>query len=194
MAPKPLNRLNRLNKFKNKQTNSWRTRDMFVDIVRNPSINTDNFSEEECLYWLEDRQDQEDSRPVLRELFIELGDYTGYKLAKEYLGGYPHLERLLKCAWFAKCFNKWKEELFINTKAKALEKIVEISQTEGASALAASKYLANGEYLEGLETKRGRPSKEELKGELKRQVEAVSSTNEDFKRMTAFTVVNGGKK
>lgn len=174
----------------------WRKRDLFVDVIRHFAETDRGLPEEFAPYWLNKKLDPQDKRPILRDLFIEAGDPVGVKFAKKYLGGWDHFQALLKCTWFSKVYQEWQIELRANIKANALQKIQEISEEGSAQSLAAAKYLANGEYTEEgkASAKRGRPSKEEVQGELKRQVKALTQAEEDFNRMTQFAVINGGKK
>jgi hypothetical protein len=134
--------------------------------------------------------------PRLRELFLEFKDPVGFKFAQQYLGGYPELEKLLKYRWFKSQWEQWQLELQASIKSKALERIQEISLEGSSQSLNASKYLANGEYLDTVKDKqRGRPTKEEVSGELKRKVQEVETVNEDYKRMQQNTlhVITGGR-
>lgn len=125
-----------------------------------------------------------------RKTFVELMDVTGYEWAMKYLNSWEHFERLLQSDWFFSEYQKWCDEVKANLKAAALKRISVISATSEneAQALAASRYLAEG----GWERTRGRPSKNELKGEMKRLVEKVSHTDEDMQRI-GLTIIQGGK-
>lgn len=185
--------------FKNTNQNSFRTRDLFVDVIRASKsshkpiyMDTD---ESLCLYWLIEREDPSDPRPVLREKFLEYRDYTGYKMANTLLGGWRHMERLLKCPWFAKAFESWKEELFILIQSEALEKIKDIADAEGATALSAAKYLANKEWEKPEAPARGRPSKAEVSGKLSEDARKAKTIQNDYERImnSGLTVISGGK-
>jgi hypothetical protein len=126
-----------------------------------------------------------------RETFMELEDHTGYDWAIKYLHSWEHFEYLLQRDWFAKEVDNWNRELHAKLKARALKritKIADLSENE-AQALAASKYLAEKGWEKA---SRGRPSKGELKGEMKRLVEEAERTSEDMQRI-GLTVINGGK-
>ena len=176
-----------MNKFRS-GIGKWLTRALFADVCIKIGSDVDPNT---CPFWLTDNM-LDDKRPVLRELFIATDDMTGFKLAQKYLGGWQHFQTLLKCKWFEAEFKKWTDELFVLQQSIALEKVREIAEGDGASALAASKYIANREW-DKPQTTRGRPTKEEISGELKRQAEARTSKNDDYNRMTGFTVVQGGK-
>ena len=180
--------------FKNSTTNSYRTRDLFVDVLRLSKVTRKpaymDTDESVCMYWLSERLDPADPRPVLREKFLEYRDYTGYKLAKAYLGGWKHMERLLKCPWFQKEFESWQHELFILLQSESLEKIKGIADTEGATALSAAKYIANKEWEKPAPT-RGRPSKAEVSGKLTEDAKKAATIQSDYKRI--MHVIEGGK-
>jgi hypothetical protein len=141
----------------------------------------------------------------LKALFLKYEDPIGVEFGKEALGSFTDLQRFLTFKWFNEAWELWQTELRAIIKSRALQRIQEISQEGSAQSLNAAKYLANGEYIEGTGSKRGRPTKEEVTGELKRQVKAIDVLDEDFKRMTGLptkwlagetpvTVVQGGKK
>lgn len=143
-----------------------------------------------------------------RKTFVALQDPTGYEWAMQYLdGSYPHFQRLLRCTWFREAYESWLEELRMKMRVKALKTIREIAsgEVEGtpqATILAAARYVAEAGW-EKRET-RGRPSKEELKGELRNQANILSQEREDMERIglspdgrnaaSPLTVINGGKQ
>jgi hypothetical protein len=123
------------------------------------------------------------------QTFVDLRDPTGYKWAMAYLGSFEHWSILSQSSWFKPELEKWKAELDVLFTAEAVQRIREIAAADSAQALPASKYLAE----KGWEKTRGRPSKAEMEGELKRQVQKLESYEEDQKRMLGLTVVTGGK-
>jgi len=181
-----------LDKFKG-ETGQWLTRALFFDRVVKTDTGPADYSR--CLYYLSDNPDPTNKRISLKQEFLKLGDVTGYKLAQKYLASYEHFKILIeKTPWFAEEFNLWVEELALKLKHEALERIKEISEEGSAQSLGASKYLANEEYNTKVTKVRGRPSKEEIAGELKKEAKVASQTIDDFKRMTGLSVVQGGKK
>lgn len=134
-----------------------------------------------------------DERPGLincRTTFVALKDPTGRKWALTYLGDWNHWLRLWKCRWFRDAYDGWIAELNLQLKSEAISKAIEIMHGEnGAQALAAAKFIATQEYDR---TPRGRPSKAEVEGELKKAAEALTVEDEDLKRI-GLQVINGGK-
>lgn len=167
--------------------NRWRTRSLF----------------------LEEREDDVDLEPVfsfqdrpipvkpglipMKDTFMAFKDTSGYAWAMEYLKSWEHYNVLLKKSWFRERIDKWIEEMHLSERNSALATIREIAKGENpVQALAASKYLAERAWEK---PSRGRPSKEEIKGELKKAVKALDEEEADLARMQSapFTVVQGGK-
>lgn len=114
-----------------------------------------------------------------RKTYTALEDPTGYKWAMKYLGSWKHFEALMASAWFPPHVEEWNDEIRIKLRSEALQKIRAIAGSDSKSALVAAKYLANIDY----ESKRGRPSKAEVKGELKRQTDILRQADEDATRI-----------
>lgn len=124
-----------------------------------------------------------------RTTFIELNDPTGYKWAIKYLGDYEHWMRLMKTTWFPAAYDRAMSELKTKLRAEALNVISEIATgSQPAQALVAAKYLAGFEWEKA---SRGRPSKAEVAGELKKQAQLLSEEDKDAERIGLKVV---GKK
>jgi len=178
--------------FKSSQ-GKWLLRALFLDVIRNlgNSVYSHDYSTD-APYWLNNNLDN-DSRPVLRHEFIKLRDPTGVKFANKWLGGWQHLKALQESKWFAETWAEWQEELYQTDKMERLEKIREIAESTEPQAFQAAKYLANREY-ESTPSKRGRPSKEEISGNLKNEIRQLTQLEEDNQRMTGtLTLIQGGK-
>lgn len=134
-----------------------------------------------------------DDRPGLincRTTFVAFKDPTGRKWALTYLGDWAHWVRLMRCSWFKEAYDAWLAELNLQLKSEAMSKVLEIMNGEnGAQALAAAKFIASEEYKKH---GRGRPSKSEIDGELKRAVKTLEQEDEDLERM-GLKVIQGGK-
>jgi hypothetical protein len=96
----------------------------------------------------------------------------------------------MKCVWFREAYDVWITELNLQLKSEAVAKALEIMNGDnGAQALAAAKFIATQEYDKHT---KGRPSKAQVEGELKRVAETMAVEDEDLKRI-GLTVINGGK-
>lgn len=165
-------------------TNSWFTKALFYEqynmytIEKRPSIKP--------VFTLYNDQ------PGLinaRKTFVELGDPSGYKWAIKYLGDYDHWRFLMECSWFREAYEVWMNELNMKLQSEAIDRIKEIaSNPTDKQSLVANKWLASKPWQEKT-TNRGRPSKAELQGEMKRHVEALTAEEEDAKRIGLLKVV-----
>lgn len=116
-----------------------------------------------------------------RTTFVELNDPTGYKWAMKYLGDYEHWKYLMKAKWFREAYDVWIDELKTKLRSEALDTIKTIATNgQPAQALVAAKYLASFEWEKA---SRGRPSKAEIQGELKRAAKAFEVEDDDAQRI-----------
>lgn len=113
--------------------------------------------------------------PSLKKLYLEYGDPTEYKFANEYLYDWDHWQRLCKNAVVSRHIEKWREELRLALISDGIETMITLS-AEGKSYQAA-KFLADAGWDV---QKRGRPSKEEVEGELKKRADAEKEFDDDF--------------
>lgn len=134
-----------------------------------------------------------------RTTFLSLNDPTGYLWAKQYLNGsYEHWQKLVKCSWFREALEDWVLELKMRLRVAALEVVRSIAFGEvdspPATVLAAARYLAEAGWEQRETAGRGRPSKEEISGELKRQLKTLSEEQSDIERIGGLKLINGGKQ
>jgi hypothetical protein len=109
----------------------------------------------------------------LKKRFIEYGDPNEYLFAKEYLYDWDHWQRLCQNKIISRHIEKWREELYNSLRSEGIQTLIDLG-TEGKSYQAA-KYLAEcGWDIQ----KRGRPSKEEIEGEVKRRANEQEEFNE----------------
>lgn len=120
----------------------------------------------------------------LREEYIADGDPTGYKTAMRIFGEYSYWEYLNGIGWFKEAKAAWDRELDAKLKSEGVSKIRELAKGDDPKALNAAKFLATLEYKKGnTALKRGRPSKEEIEGNLKEETRNRDAVNEDAARI-----------
>lgn len=156
--------------------NTWLTRSLFHEEVRDtPKDLQLDFDPPFSLYL------ERPGMVCFRTSFVALMDPTGYQWAMKYLGDWEHWKALMKSRWFQDAYNVAMEEMKMKVRSDALKTISEISQTAPpAQALVAAKYLAGFEWEKG---GRGRPSKAEITGELKRQAALLTEEDADAERI-----------
>lgn len=124
----------------------------------------------------------------LRRVYVELGDPTGYQLATRYLEDYSHWLMLNKCSWFAEAKEQWDIELDAKLSSEGLAAIRMYSDgvedVSPAVQLQAAKYLADKNYRKMSKApSRGRPSKEEVAGNLKVETVHAAQLADDLSRI-----------
>ncbi len=139
----------------------------------------------QAIYTLKD--EDHEGLPSLYRLYMELEDPTEWEFSQKYLDGWEHWCALCKCKWFKEYIDRWREELELKFSARAFKNMVAIAKTNGREAAAANKYLLDkGWFKPGKEDgkrKVGRPSKELVEKEIKRQAREDLDLAEDLDRI-----------
>lgn len=113
--------------------------------------------------------------------YMEIADPTEYQFALRIFGNWDHWKALQRAKWFQKELEEWREELKVKLESERYHEMKSLIEKNPntQSAASATKWLAE-RYGE---KKRGRPSKEEVKGYLARQNRAKEDLDEDAKRL-----------
>ena len=166
----------------------WRTRSLFKETIDPTSI-ASGWTPEFTL-----KEQDDDGLPSMRRLYMDIGDPTEYQFAMDVLGSWEHWCKMCESKWFSEHVEKWRAELETKLRSDAVMDLVEIAKAGTGQSTQAAKWLAEGRWKEASErkaTKRGRPSKAEVRGALREEVEA--RTEEDEEAARVFSVVKGGK-
>jgi len=123
--------------------------------------------------------------PSLYRLYMEADDPTEYTFAMEHLDSWEHWEALCNSSFFKPYIEKWRRELEVRQKARALAQIKAESLSGSRNSFAASKYLLERgwEPKDKDSSKRGRPSKEEIKAKADEIFKDLSRVSGDFDRL-----------
>lgn len=136
-------------------------------------------------YTLRD-EDHPDGYKSLYKLYIEEEDPTEYVFASKFLDSYDHWMMLCECTWFQEEAVRWRRDLTQKLKARAMTIVKSVAESDGhKNQFEAVKILLNGGWdrKEPKTKGPGRPTKEAIKGELRRQAEEDKELQEDFKRV-----------
>lgn len=116
--------------------------------------------------------------------YMDIGDPTEYQAGVKLLGSWEHWQAMLRSKWFTDLITPWRLELQVKLEsARYHEMKRHITNDPGSpQAIQASKWLAD-RYGSKATAKRGRPSKAEKEGHLKRLATEERDTNEDLKRI-----------
>jgi hypothetical protein len=115
----------------------------------------------------------------LKKLYLEHGDPMEYSFARKYLYDWNHWQRLRKNVIVGKHIDDWKRELELSLVSEGVSALIDLALNE--KSYQAAKYLADKGWDK---SERGRPSKEEVEGELKRRADSDAEFNEDFKLLS----------
>lgn len=126
----------------------------------------------------------------LKKLFLESDDPTEYTFAITVFGSWKLWNKVKSCKLMRDLIPEWKEELEIKMKSQAQLKIVEISNSKSPNAMQAAKYVDQEIFKRH---RRGRPSKEEVQSELKKEAKVSAQVKEDMERL-GITTIKGGKE
>lgn len=118
--------------------------------------------------------------------YVATLDPSGYKVTQTLLNGdYKHWTTLMGCSWFKEAKEEWDKEIEARLFAEGMDAVRSIKNDDEVPAsvrLQAARMLVQKGYKEKVPN-RGRPSKEEVQGELKRAVQEVNEVDKDLERI-----------
>lgn len=165
------------NKFKN-INGVYYTNDLFYEQSYADPINV--------LYTLKDI-DYKDY-PSLYRLYMEEEDLLEYTFANKYLDGWLHWMRICEASWFVPLITRWRQELDLKLKSRALISIKqEAGDPHSKNRWAAAKYLIERGWepkKTQTEKKEERASKESIRTEARRLQEEQKRLQADLGRVT----------
>lgn len=113
--------------------------------------------------------------PSLKRLYLEHGDPAEYSFARKYLYDWDHWQRLVRNKICYSHIEKWREELALSLVSEGIATLIDLATSK--ESYQAAKWLADRGWDK---SERGRPSKEEIDGELKKRADQASEWAEDF--------------
>lgn len=124
----------------------------------------------------EDKTYKGEVYPSLKRLYLLEGDPEEYLFASKYLFDWPHWQRLCKNAWLKTHIAAWRKELKLSLRSEGIATIIDLAVNQ--NSYQAAKYLADEGFIKKT---RGRPSAEEVEGELHRRAAIETEFDKDFK-------------
>lgn len=123
--------------------------------------------------------------PSLYRLYMELDDPTEWEVANQLMDGWEHWENLCTCTWFKPIVERWRKEVELRMKSKALHRIRSEAKTASKEAFAANKYILEKgwEPKESSKSGRGRPTKDEIKRAADDLAKASNQLSDDYLRL-----------
>ena len=163
----------------------FRTESLFLETSK-------SFRREEYppVFTLKDREYK--GLPSIKRIYMSYNHIPGleYEFASDVFGSWAHWVKIYDGSKITPYVEIWRDELEIAVRAKALKAIMENALMDGAKGSSSAKYLAEASWRG---SSRGRPSKEEVKRELKVQAGIAKHFDEDLERI-GLSVISGGKR
>lgn len=117
----------------------------------------------------------------LKKRFLEESDPTEYAFATKWCYDWKHWKRMCNNKVLIKHIEEWREELNLALAAEGVLTMIDLG-TDGKHYQAA-KWLADNGWSKN---ERGRPSKEQIEGEIQRRADEQSEWDEDNGRVLEF--------
>lgn len=117
--------------------------------------------------------------PSMRAIYLSYNDPTEYDFAMDTFGSWDHWMHLCESTWFKPFISKWREEMEVRFRSKAVQAILKSATEDGAKGTAAAKYIAE----KGWERRAGRPSNIEKAKQAKVEALMTNEIDSDAERM-----------
>ena len=111
----------------------------------------------------------------LKKLYLEFEDPKEYRFARKHLFDWKHWQRMCKNSIISKHIEEWRKELELALVSDGVTAIIDLALSE--KSYQAAKWLADRGWEKD---KVGRPSKEDVEGELKKRADEDAAFNDDF--------------
>lgn len=147
-------------------------------------LETNGWSRDKAVYTLGEEDIVHGDKVIyaVRRLYVDMEDVHEYKFANTYFYSWSHWQRLLRSPIIRPHIDEWRAELEAKLTSRNLKRMEELAAEGNQQAI---KYMANkgwnGEAA--APKKRGRPSKDEVSGELKRQAKEEDVFASDWSRI-----------
>lgn len=141
---------------------------LFIEDTYNPDMAVYTFSGEDKVY-------KGKTFPSLKKLYLKESDPEEYLFAEKHLHDWPHWQRLCKNAIISRHIEEWRGELRLSLRSEGIATMIDLAIND--KSYQAAKWLADEGWIKKT---RGRPSKEEIEGELQNQAKIQEAFKEDF--------------
>lgn len=137
-------------------------------------------------YTLKDKDYEVEGKllPSLYLLYMEecIKDPSEYTFASKHFDGWEHWLMVRDAAWFYKPYYlKWKAELEVRIRSLALISLIKESKVQSKNSMAINRLLLEGQWDPSqTKSKRGRPSKDEIKKATLEELEAQNVISKDL--------------
>lgn len=143
------------------------TQSLFLEYQYNDELAVYSLSDEDKVY-------NDKFFPSLRKRYLHSMDPTEYTFALDHFLSWDQWQRICENQAMATRIAKWREELEVKIRSRAVRNLIALNEN-----FSAQKWAADGHW----NVKRGRPTKEEQQRERKIRSRAVEEAAEDGNRI-----------
>jgi len=170
--------------FKN-SNNQLYTKRLFFEMC--PLVN----DKSTCIYTLKDFDHSYNGETYisLYQRYLDLEDTLEFDFANQYFESYEHFKILCQCEWFKPHIYRWRNELRLKLRSRAVQAIKSVSTNpQDKNYFEANKLILNGnlDLQDGKKSKgpgRGRPSNDEIALAVKEIAKEDQSLADDHNRV-----------
>lgn len=121
----------------------------------------------------------------LRRKYLEIADPTEYEFAKRMFASWEHWDRIKDVPWFNELLEDWRKELNVKLNSEMYHNMKQVVDKDPCSSLGvgATKFIHDNYVKRKAAPKRGRPTKEEVKGAVKQAAKSKSEYEDDAARI-----------
>jgi len=132
------------------------------------------------------------SYPSLYTLYMDMEDVTEFEFATKYFANYEHWQLLCSLSWFSPLVDRYRNELELKLKARALKRILAESKGNTRDAYMAAKYVLEKGWDKTTNQKNniGRPTKDQITKQAKIIASEDTLLDSDFDRILNIQKVN----
>jgi hypothetical protein len=136
-----------------------------------------------CIYTLKNRDHGQ--YISLYQRYMAMEDPLEHTFANTYFEDYDHWMMCASASWLKDEVARWRKELTLKLRAKALNRIRDIAADESNKAsFSANRLLLEGGWMDKEERKQvGRPSKDAIREQADALFEAEKSYKDDLERL-----------
>lgn len=169
-------------KFTNRQ-GSYYISSLFVDLVgeRDDGV---------VMYSLNAKDHPSGKYTNLHKAYLEMEDATEWEFAFKYFANWDHWVMICNSPKISPFVEKWRRELEVKLRSRALKEIVQVAQEGGNRSFEANKFLVGTGWVsaedkrQDAKTKRGRPTKESIKDKAVREfIENGEQVDKDLAKL-----------
>jgi hypothetical protein len=141
------------------------------------------YNDKSKTYYSLSTHDHPEGYPSLYRLYMQEEDVLEFRFAEKYFESYDHWVLITKASWMSPLIKRWRRHLEAKIRAAAFRKVLDISTDDGSKEqFKALTLLLKGGWKLPTDS-RGRPSKDEIDAEIKKQTSLDGQTDADYDRI-----------